>query len=51
MGGLGTEEGGCYGFWKYHFGTDMQIASWLFLVSSALFIGMEIDKVRAVRAA
>lgn len=39
------EEEGCCGFWKYHFGTDMQIASWMFLISSALFIAMEVDEI------
>mmetsp|Transcript_105729 Transcript_105729/g.305733 ORF Transcript_105729/g.305733 Transcript_105729/m.305733 type:complete len:337 (-) Transcript_105729:66-1076(-) len=32
-------------FWKYHFGTDMLIASWFFLASSVLFVAMEVDAI------
>lgn len=33
------------GFWTYHFGTDMLIASWLFLVASILWVVEEIEVV------
>ena len=36
-------------FWIYHFGTDMQIASWLFLISSALWMAVEAYLVAEVR--
>lgn len=33
------------GFWTYHFGTDLLIASWLFLVASVLWTIMEVEVV------
>ena len=30
---------------KFHLGTDMLVASWLFLIASALFLGTEIQAV------
>lgn len=30
-------------FWKYHVGTDLLLASWLFLLSAILFVAMEVD--------
>lgn len=30
-------------FWKYHVGTDLLVASWLFLASAILFVAMEVD--------
>jgi hypothetical protein len=30
-------------FYRYHFGTDLLIASWLFLVSTVLWVAMESD--------
>lgn len=33
------------GFWRYHFGSDALLASWCFLIGSALWVWMESDNV------
>ena len=30
-------------FYTYHFGTDLLLASWLFLLSSAIWVGVEVS--------
>jgi len=32
-------------FYRYHFGTDFLVGSWLFVLSSAMWVGMEADDI------
>jgi len=33
------------GYWRFHLGTDMLMASWLFVLASAMWVGVESDTI------